>query len=106
VSKERARRRAEREAESARAQASRARKAERRARRRALVRRLTPPDRRRAWLLTRRSPGQRAFVTGVALGAVGLVWYFVDGWPTRIGFTLLVLLLLPVFVIMVLDRRV
>jgi hypothetical protein len=67
---------------------------------------LTPPDRRRAWLLTRRSSGQRAFITGVALVAIGLLWYFVEPWPMRIGFTLLLLLLLPVFVIIVFDRRV
>jgi Flp pilus assembly protein TadB len=108
MSRERARRRAEREAVRAAAEAARVRRAERRSRRRALLRRVTPrvPDRRRAWLLPRRSPGQRAFVVGLGLGLIALVWYLVDAWPMRIGFTLLALLLLPVLVVLTFDRRV
>ncbi|MGE5831055.1 MAG: hypothetical protein ACM30G_22225 [Micromonosporaceae bacterium] len=106
MSRERARRRAEREAARARAEAIRLRVANRRARRRALLRRLAPPERRRAWLLGRRSPGQRAAAAGVALGLLALVWYLIDAWPTRIGLSLLVLLLLPVLVVVAFDRRV
>ena len=40
------------------------------------------------------------------MGLVGIVWYLVDSWPVRIGFTLLVLLMLPVLVVMTFDRRV
>jgi len=108
MSKERARRRVERDAARAAAETKRVRRAARSARRRALLRRVTPrvPDRRRAWLLPRRSPGQRAFIVGLGVGLVGIVWYLVDSWPVRIGFTLLVLLMLPVLVVMTFDRRV
>jgi Flp pilus assembly protein TadB len=107
MSKQRAKRRAEREIERAAAEATRVRAAQRRARRRALLRRVTPrsPESRRAWLLARRSPGQRAFIAGVALGLLGIVWYLVEAWPMRIGFTLLVLLLLPVLAVVTFDRR-
>jgi hypothetical protein len=105
VSKERARRRAEREALRAAAEAAMRRRAARRARWRALLRRLSPPDRRRAWLLARRSPGQRALVAGVALGGLWMIWYLVDDWALRVAFTLLALLLLPVLVIVTFDRR-
>jgi hypothetical protein len=106
VSKERARRRAEREAIQAVAQAKRTRLELRRARRRALVRKLTPRQRRRAWLLGRRSPGQRAAIVGVAIGLLWLVWYFVEPWPLRIAFTILVVLVLPLIVVVTFDRRV
>jgi hypothetical protein len=33
------------------------------------------------------------------------VWYLVEAWPMRIGFTLLVLLLLPVLAVVTFDRR-
>lgn len=95
-----------REAERAAATAVRLRRERRRAHRRALLRRLTPADRRRAWLLARRSPGQRAAVLGAGLGLLALVWYLTDSWPTRIGLSLLVLLALPVLVIVTFDRRV
>jgi Flp pilus assembly protein TadB len=106
VSRERARRRAEREAARAHAEAARLRVASRRARRRALLRRFVPPERRRAWLLGRRSAGQRAAAAGVALGLLALVWYLTDAWPTRIGLSLLVLLLMPVLVVVTFGRRV
>jgi Flp pilus assembly protein TadB len=107
VSKERARRRAEREATRAVAQAKRGRLERRRARRRALVRKLTPRRRRRrAWLLGRRSPGQRAAIVGVAIGLLWMVWYFVEPWPLRIAFTILVVLVLPLIVVVTFDRRV
>jgi Flp pilus assembly protein TadB len=100
VSKERAKRRAERETVRAAAEAVRARR-----QRRAVLRRLRPPDRRRAWLLARRSPGQRAAVIGVGLGLLAAIWYLTESWPTRIGLSLLALLALPVLVIVTFDRR-
>ena len=106
MSKERARRRAEREAARAIAEAKRLRLERRRARWRQLVRRLKPPDRRRAWLLGRRSAGQRAVIAGIAIGLLWMVWYLVESWPVRIGLSFLVVLALPVVVVMMFDRRV
>jgi Flp pilus assembly protein TadB len=106
VSKERARRRAEREAAKAVAEARRLRRDRRRAWRRRVVRSFKPKVRRRAWLLARRSPGQRALIIGVGIAALGAIWYMVDSWPLRVAFTLLLVLLLPVLVIVTFDRRV
>ncbi len=106
MSKERAQRRAAREAARAVAEAKRVRLARRRERRREVLRWLRPRVRRRAWLLARRSPGQRALIAGVAIGLLWMVWYLVDSWPLRIGFSLVLLLLLPVLVIVTFDRRV
>jgi len=105
VSKERARRRAEREAARAVAAARRDRVERRRARRRALMRRLTPRPGRRAWGLGRRSPGQRAAFGALALAPLGLVWYFVDSWPLRIAFWLLILFALPAIGVLTFDRK-
>jgi Flp pilus assembly protein TadB len=103
VSRERARRRAEREAARAVAEAKRLRTA----RRRAALKRLRPQwnRRRTAWGLGRRSPGQRAAVTGVAVGLLLAVWYFVEPLAGRIALTLLVLLALPVFAVITFDRK-
>ena len=87
------------------AQARRQRLDRRRARRRALVARLTPLQRRRAWLLGRRSPGQRAAIVGAAIGLLGIVWYFVEPWPLRIAFSILAVLVLPLLVVMTFDRK-
>jgi Flp pilus assembly protein TadB len=106
VSKERARRRAEREAARAVAEAKRLRRERWRASRRAIVRAVKPRQRRRAWLLGRRSPGQRALIAGTAIALLGAVWYLVDSWPLRIAFSLLLVLVLPVLVIVTFDRRV
>jgi Flp pilus assembly protein TadB len=95
-----------REAARAAAEAKRLRVEQRRARRKALLRRLTPPDRRRARLLGRRSAGQRAAIVGIAIGLLWIVWYFVEAWPVRIGLSLLVVLTLPALVVMMFDRRV
>jgi Flp pilus assembly protein TadB len=105
VSKERARRRAEREAARAVADARRQRLELRRKRRRALLRRIKPRVRRRGSLAGRRSPGQRALIAGVAIGLLWTVFYFVDAWPLRIAFTVLILLSLPVFAVVTFDRR-
>jgi hypothetical protein len=106
MSKERARLRAEREAARAVAETKRVRARLRRARRQAMLRRMTPKPRRRAWLLGRRSPGQRFAI--VALAVVGLVaiWYLVDPLVLRVAFSLLFLLLLPVLATVAFDRRV
>ena len=87
------------------AQAKRQRLERRRARRRALVAKLTPARRHRAWLLGRRSPGQRAAIVGAAVGLLGVVWYLVEPWPLRIAFSILAMLLLPLLVVMTFDRR-
>jgi hypothetical protein len=105
VSKERARRRAEREAARACAEAKRLRLERRRAQRRTLWRRVRPKRGRVAWGLGRRSPGQRAAVTGVALALLLVIWYFVDTWPLRIALWLLVLLALPMLAVVTLDRK-
>jgi Flp pilus assembly protein TadB len=105
VSKERARRRAVREAQRAAAQAQRLRREARRARWRARLRRWTPRPRRWAWGLGRRSPGQRAFLIGVALAAGGGIWYFVESWPARVALWVLAALLLPVIAVVSFDRK-
>ena len=105
MSKERARRRAEREAARAVAAARRERLDRRRDRRRALLRRVTPRTGRRAWGLGRRSPGQRTLMGVIALGLLGAVWYFVDEWPVRIAFWLLILFALPVIGVLTFDRK-
>jgi Flp pilus assembly protein TadB len=105
VSKERARRRTEREAARAAAEAKRLRIEARRSTRRALVRSLRPKIGRRGRLTGRRSPAQRTVLVVVALGLGWVVWYLVDGWPVRIAFWLLLLLLLPVFAVVSFDRK-
>ncbi len=88
------------------ARARRLRLEQRRARRRALVRRVTPTTRRRAWLLGRRSPAQRAVLLFGGISAIWLIWYLVGPLVLRIAFTLLFLLLLPVLAVVAFDRRV
>ena len=41
----------------------------------------------------------------LALIAIGLVWYLVDALSMRIGLTALILVGLPAFVVLALDRR-
>jgi Flp pilus assembly protein TadB len=106
MSRERARRRAQREATQAATRALRLRQEQRRARRRAWVKRVTPRPRRRAWLLGRRSPGQRAAMIGAGIAILWLIWYLVDPLVLRIAFSLLLLLLLPVLAVVAFDRRV
>jgi len=108
MSKERAARRVAREAAQAKAAVKRARVVARRDRVRALRRRLTPrlPGRRRAWLLGRRTPGQRIAAIVISLALFGGVWYFVDSLPTKVALTLLLLLVVPVLVVMLFPRKV
>ncbi len=104
MSKERARRRAEREAARLAAEAAR----QRRARRAAFLRRFIPARPRwgrSAWGLGRRSPAQRSAILGVAIVALAAIWYFLESVPGRIGLSILVLLVLPVFAIISFDRK-
>lgn len=104
MSKERARRRAQRIAETR----ARVEAAARRERRRAAIRRLRPrfPRRRTGRLYVRRSRGQRAAIVAVGTLVVGLTWYHIDSLAARVAVTALVLLALPAFVIITLDRRI
>jgi Flp pilus assembly protein TadB len=106
MSKERARLRAEREAARAVADAKRRRVEQRRTRRREMLRRMTPKPRRRAWLLGRRSPGQRFVIVLAAVAVLLAIWYFIDPLVLRIAFSLLFVLLLPVLATVAFDRRV
>ncbi|MBX6748698.1 MAG: hypothetical protein IRY85_03345 [Micromonosporaceae bacterium] len=105
MSKERARRRAEREAARAAAEAARLRRLRRRQRWAALVRRLIPRRGHRAWGLGRRSPAQRAMIVGVGVLLLLPVWFLVDSLTSRIGLSVLVLLLLPVVAVISFDRK-
>ncbi|GLW12211.1 hypothetical protein Misp01_73390 [Microtetraspora sp. NBRC 13810] len=111
MSKERARRRAEREAEQARLAAVRAEREERLARRRRLRARLAAlvprPVRvaRQGGVLARRHRAQNGVVAVLFLIVQVIAWLLVSGWAARLGVLVLSLLLLPVFVTVVFDRR-
>lgn len=105
MSRERAKRRAEREAARAAEQAIRLRRARRRQRWAALLRRLTPRRGRAAWGLGRRSPGQRSLIIGIGALLLLVVWFLVDSLATRVGLSVLVLLLLPVVAVVSFDRK-
>ncbi|WBB54180.1 hypothetical protein [Verrucosispora sp. WMMD573] len=106
MSRERAQRRAAREAEAARQRVLRERATARRARRRALVRRVVPTVRRgRTGRLPRYSQGERAAIVALTLAAITLIWVFVPDLALRVGLILLLLLVLPVIVVIALDRR-
>ncbi len=103
ASRERALRRERRLAEAAARRAA----AERRERRRQRLRRLRPrlPDRRTGRWHVRRSRSERAGITVLTVLAIIVVWYVVPDMSLRIGLTALILLGLPAFVILALDRR-
>lgn len=107
MSKERAQRRAVRIAEATRERERRARRVARRDRRRALVRQLTPrlPDRRTGRLYARRALAERLGILLVAVVAIGLIWWQVDGVSTRIALTIVVLVAAPAVVVLALGRR-
>jgi hypothetical protein len=107
VSKERAQRRAVRIAEATRERERRARRVARRERRRALVRGLTPrlPDRRTGRLYARRAFAQRLGIGLVAVAAIGLIWWQVDGLSTQIALTIVVIVAAPAVVVLALGRR-
>ena len=111
MSRERARRRAERQAEQARLAAARAGRAARLARRRELRGRLVAvlprPVRvaRQGGLLARRRRAQNAVVAVLFVLIQVLAWLLLDGWAARAGVLILSLLLFPVLVTVVFDRR-
>ncbi|RCG33020.1 hypothetical protein DQ384_00780 [Sphaerisporangium album] len=111
MSKERARRRAEREAEQARQAAARAEREARLARRRERWNRLTGvvprPIRvaRQGGLIARRHRAQNAVVAVLFVLVQALAWILLDGWAARVGVLVLSLLLVPVLVTVVFDRR-
>jgi hypothetical protein len=111
MSKERARRRAQREAEQARLAARRAERETRLARRRELRDRLVAvvprPVRvaRQGGLIARRRRAQNAVVTMLFVLVQALAWLLLSGWAARVGVLVLSLLLVPVLVTVVFDRR-
>ncbi|WP_214416859.1 hypothetical protein [Sphaerisporangium fuscum] len=111
MSKERARRRAEREAEQARQAALRAEREARRARRRELRARLAAlvpkPVRvaRQGGLIARRRRMQNAVVVVLFVLVQAMSWLLLSGWAARVGVLVLSLLLVPVLVTVVFDRR-
>jgi hypothetical protein len=66
---------------------------------------LRRPPRRWAWGLGRRSTAQRGVIGGTGVALLFAVWYFFDSWGTRIGLSLLVLLILPVLATISFDRK-
>jgi hypothetical protein len=111
LSRERARRRAEREAEQARLAAVRAEREARLARRRARRDRLAAlvprPVRvaRQGGLIARRRRAQNAVVAVLFVLVQALAWTLLDGWAARAGVLVLSVLLVPVLVTVVFDRR-
>jgi hypothetical protein len=111
MSKERAHRRAAREAEQARQAALRAEREARQARRRELRGRLLAlvprPVRvaRQGGLIARRQRAQNAVVAVLFVLVQVLAWLLLTGWAARAGVLVLSLLLVPVLVTVVFDRR-
>ncbi|MFC4585568.1 hypothetical protein [Sphaerisporangium corydalis] len=111
MSKERARRRAEREAARAREAARRAEREVRAARRRELRHRLVAvlprPVRvaRQGGLIARRRRAQNAVVTVLFVLVQGAAWLLLSGWAARAGVLVVSLLMVPVLVTVVFDRR-
>ncbi|MFI0416862.1 hypothetical protein [Spongiactinospora sp. 9N601] len=111
MSKERARRRAEREAERERQAAVRAQREARLARRRerrgrllaALPRRVRVV--RQGGLLARRQRAQNAVFLALFLIVQVLAWLLFSAWAARLGVLVLSLLIVPVLVTLVFDRR-
>ncbi|MFC4532863.1 hypothetical protein [Sphaerisporangium dianthi] len=111
MSKERARRRAEREAENARQAALRAEREARKARRRRLRARLAAavprPVRvaRQGGLIARRHRAQNTVVAVLFVLVQVIAWLLLDGWAARVGVLVLSILMLPVLVTVIFDRR-
>ncbi|SDG80866.1 hypothetical protein SAMN05421505_10895 [Sinosporangium album] len=111
MSKERARRRAEREAERERQAAIRAEREARLARRRARNARLAAlvprPVRvaRQGGILARRQRVQNGVVAVVFVIVQVIAWLTLSSWTARVGVFVLSLLLVPVLVTLVFDRR-
>ncbi|GAA5052648.1 Flp pilus assembly protein TadB [Thermocatellispora tengchongensis] len=108
---ERARRRALREAERARQAALRAEREARAARRRELRGRVTAllprPVRvaRQGGLIARRRRAQNAVVVLLFVLVQVLAWLLTSAWAARLGVFVLSLLLVPVLVTLIFDRR-
>ncbi|MEZ0071820.1 hypothetical protein [Planotetraspora sp. GP83] len=111
MSKERARRRAEREAERERLTAVRAAREARAARRRELRGRVTAvlprPVRvaRQSGYLARRRRTENAVVAALWFLVQVIAWILFDGWMARLGVFAGSILLIPVLVTIVFDRR-
>ncbi|WP_433215414.1 hypothetical protein [Microtetraspora malaysiensis] len=111
MSKERARRRAEREAERERRAAEHAAREARVARRRELRGRVVAvlPRRvrvaRQGGLLARRRRDQNAVLAVLWFLTQVIAWLLLDGWAARIGVLVLSILLIPVLVTVLFDRR-
>ncbi|GAA0391985.1 hypothetical protein GCM10009530_49090 [Microbispora corallina] len=111
MSRERARRRAEREAERAREAAVRAEREARAARRRELRGRVTAvlprPVRvaRQGGYRARRRRTQNGVLAVLWFLVQVLAWILLDSWMARLGVLLVSLLLVPVLVTIVFDRR-
>lgn len=111
MARERARRRAERAAERARLAAERAAREARLARRRervqALAAVLPRPVRtaRPRGIRARRRRAQNAAVAAGFLLAQALVWPLLPHWTARLGMLLLSVLLIPVLLTILFDRR-
>ncbi|MDF5756004.1 hypothetical protein [Spongiactinospora sp. TRM90649] len=111
MSKERARRRAEREAERARDAASRAERQARQARRRERRDRVLAvlPRRvrvvRQGGLLARRHRTQNSLFVVLFLIVQVIAWLLLSSWAARFGVFVLSLLIVPVLVTLVFDRR-
>jgi hypothetical protein len=105
MSKERAKRRAAREAEERRLREKRERAGARRRRWRAFTAKFRLPARRTAMLIPGRSLGERVFIGAIAAALMLLIWTRVQELSTRIGLTILLILLLPVLAVLSFDRR-
>ncbi|MCC5575579.1 MULTISPECIES: hypothetical protein [Microtetraspora] len=111
MSRERARRRAEREAERERRAAEHALREARAARRRELRGRVTAvlPRRvrvaRQGGIRARRRRDQNAVIAVLWFITQVLAWLLLDGWAARLAVLVLSILLIPVLVTVVFDRR-
>ncbi len=63
------------------------------------------PDRRTGRTFLRRTRGERAGIAALVATGLALVWFVVEPLTLRIGLTALILLGLPAFVVIALDRR-
>jgi hypothetical protein len=111
MSKERARRRAEREAERERLAAARAVREARAVRRRELRGRVTAvlprPVRvvRQQGRLARRRRTENGVLAVLWFIVQVIAWLLLDGWMARLGVLIFSILLIPVLVTIVFDRR-
>ncbi len=109
MSKERARRRAERETAAAAARAVRERSQRRRARWSALRARLVPrrttPRTGRDSALARHRARQNGLLAAVVVAVNAVLWLLSPSWLVRGGAAVLTLLVWPVLLVVLFDRR-